>query len=270
MTLANAIPRRGRPAQLSPDAAGNATALVGLELLKAISQAGRALALTEIAQASDMSPSRTHRYLSSLLQAGFVQKESDTGRYEIGPATIEIGIAAMRRFDPGMALADIMRALTAETGLCSYLCIWGSNGPMVVRNEMGDVQTAARMRLGTNLSLLTATGQIFLAYMPDEITAPLLARDVADWIAESGDTAASVENAMRACARTRKLGVARSRGMRNPSWTAFSCPVFEANGAFRMAVTVIGVSSMFDTRMNGEVATALHRAAARMSVVPAL
>jgi DNA-binding IclR family transcriptional regulator len=265
MKAVHAPPRRGRPSQLSPEAAGNSTALAGLELLKLIAQAGRAMALTEIAQAAGMSASRTHRYLSSLQQAGFVQKDGLAGRYEIGPATLEIGIAAIRRYDFGQATTEIMQALTGATGLCSYLCIWGPNGPMVVRNEMGDVQTAARMRLGTNLSLLTATGQVFLAYMAGENTRALLVRDVEEWRSESGDMLVTFENALKSSARVRRVGIARTRGMRNPSWTAFSCPVFDPSGSFRMAMTVIGVSTTFDTKMDGAVARALKESAARLS-----
>jgi len=121
-------PRRGRPARLSPDKAGNTTVLIGLDLLKHIAAARRPLALSEIADQLDMSASRTHRYLSSLQHAGFVRKNTGTGHYDMGPATIEIGIAAMERVDGAQVAADIMKDLTNKTGLCSYLCVWGSNG----------------------------------------------------------------------------------------------------------------------------------------------
>ena len=221
--------------------------------------------LTEIARAAGMSASRTHRYLSSLQHAGFVLQNESTGRYGIGPSTVEIGIAAMKSVDGSQIAAAVMKDLTERTALCSYLCIWGSNGPTVIRSEMGDVQTAVRMRIGTNMSLLTATGQIFLAFMPEARTRDLLLRDIRDWKEEAPDSSPSVEKLLRQRARVLKLGIAKTRGMRNPTWTAFSCPVFDPAGDFRMALTVIGVSALFDTSIDGPIARQLKASADRLS-----
>jgi DNA-binding IclR family transcriptional regulator len=263
-------PRRGRPTRLSAEAAGNSTALAGLELLKVIAQADDRMNLTEIAKASQMSASRTHRYLSSLQKSGFLEKDEATGRFEMGIATMEIGFAAMRRYDSSAATADILEALTKATGLCAYLCIWTSNGPTVIRNEMGDVQTVARMRLGTNLSLLTATGQVFLAHMPEQATREQLELDVKEWRRETKDAKISAAESRKSAQKVLRNGIARTRGMRNPNWTAFSCPVFDENRKFQMAVTVIGVNSMTDAKNEGTVAKALKQAAQRLSGVPRL
>ena len=260
-------PRRGRPSRLSLEKAGNTTVLIGLEMLKHIAAALRPLALTEIALRLDMSASRAHRYLSSLHHAGFVRKNPDTGHYDMGPVTIEIGIAAMQRVDDARVSADIMKELTAKTGLCSYLCVWGSNGPTVVRSELGSVQTAVRMREGTNLSMLTATGQIFHAFMPEAKTRELVQRDLALWNSSSPETPSTMEQVLRGRARVQKMRFARSRGMRNPTWTAFSCPIFDAGGEFKMALTLIGVSTLFDTHIDGPVAEELRTAGDRLSRV---
>ncbi len=258
--------RKGRPARLSAEAAGNSTALIGLELLKAIARESRPMQLTEIALAVGMSASRTHRYLSSLRHAGFVGKDEATGRYLIGPSTIEIGIAAIKNADGGQITDDLMKDLTNRTGLCSYLCVWGSNGPTVIRSEMGEVRTVARMRIGSNLSMLTATGQIFLSFMPLETTRELLIRDIDDWNRETPGAAASIEKSMRQRSKVEKARIARTRGMRNPAWTAFSSPVFNRGGSFRMALTVIGVTTHFDTRLDGSIAAQLKASSERLSM----
>lgn len=257
--------RKGRPSKLSSEAAGNATALVGLELLKVIARAHRPMQLTEIASLSRMSASRTHRYLSSLQHAGFVQQDGETGRYELGPSTVEIGIAATRHISGDRHMAEVMRELTNATGLCSYVCIWSTNGPVVIRDEMGDVQTAVRMRLGTHLSLLTATGQIFLSHLPLEVTQDLLGRDIAEWNAEVPGTSVTLEDIMRERAKVRSAGIARTQGMKNPTWTAFSCPVLDLSGRLRLALTIIGVSAFFDTSLDGPAAIQLKRSALKLA-----
>ena len=262
---ATTAPRRGRPARLAADKAGNTTVLIGLDLLKHIAAARRPLALTEIARQLGMSASRTHRYLSSLQHAGFVRKNEDSGHYDMGSATLEIGIAAMERVDGSQAAADIMKDLTNKTGLCSYLCVWGSNGPTVIRSELGSVQTAVRVREGSNLSMLTASGQIFHAFMQEAETLDFVQRDLALWNQMSPEPATTLEQILRLRMRVQKLRFARSRGMKNPTWTAFSCPIFDLDGGFKMALTLIGVSALFDTHMDGMVARDLRAAADKLS-----
>ncbi len=259
------ITRRGRPARLASDAAGNSTAQTVLELLKVLSAQEGSLPLTDLAIAVGMSASRTHRYLSSLIHTGFARQDGLTGHYDIGPTMIEIGIAAARRLQGSRLTDDVMKDLTRSTGLCSYLCVWGSNGPTVIRDEMDEVQTAARMRMGTNLSMLTATGQIFLSFMPEVVTQAQLERDIEVWNSELPERSVTQSQMRQQCERVRKLRIARTEGMRNPTWTAFSCPVFDVGGHFRMALTLIGVSAMFDTSLDGPIARQLKDAAQRLS-----
>jgi DNA-binding IclR family transcriptional regulator len=174
-------PRRGRPERLTTEQASNRTVVFGLQLLKVVTDARKPIALTEVASRMAISPSRAHRYLASLCQAGFVKKDQDSGRYDVGPGAIELGIAAASRVD-GMQIAkQAMEDLTAATGLVSYICMWGSNGPTIIRREQGAVQTAVRILEGTNLPMLTATGQIFLAFLPQEQTRDFLMRDLEKW-----------------------------------------------------------------------------------------
>ena len=120
---------RGRPASLSPQQAGNQTVVIGLRLLTEIVRLGKPTSLTLRAAQIGLSPSRTHRYLSNLYAAGFVAKDDETGRYRAGMEAIDIGLAAAVQFDGAEFSAPIMEELTRNTGLVSYLCVWGSNGP---------------------------------------------------------------------------------------------------------------------------------------------
>lgn len=257
--------RRGRPERLSPQQASNRTVVFGLQLLKVVTNARKPIALTEIATQMSISPSRAHRYLSSLCQAGFVKKNLESGRYDVGPGVIELGIAAASRVG-GMQMAkEAMEDLTAATGLVSYICIWGSNGPTIIRREQGTVQTAVRILEGSTLPMLTATGQIFLAYLPEERTRELLLRDLSDWNATAPkNRQVTVEQIDKAVRRVRTARIARSTGMRNPTWTALSAPIFRGE-KFTMALTLIGLTRTFDAQ---QVGAHLKRTAELISATP--
>jgi DNA-binding IclR family transcriptional regulator len=58
--------------------------------------------------------------------------------------------------------------------------------------------------------------------------------------------------------------IARTTGMRHPTWTAFSAPVFR-DGKFTMALTLIGVTRTFDNQLDGTVASHLKATAELIS-----
>jgi DNA-binding IclR family transcriptional regulator len=163
---------------------------------------------------------------------------------------------------------EAMEDLTAATGLVSYICIWGSNGPTIIRREQGTVQTAVRILEGSTLPMLTATGQVFLAYLPQTQTQELLLRDISDWNTTApANRHVTLEQIEKAVRRVRTTRIARSTGMRNPTWTAFSAPIFRGE-KFTMALTLIGVTRTFDNQIDGKVASHLKRTAELISATP--
>ncbi len=159
-------PAAGRPATRSPEAAGVRTLLMGITLLKTIARLPEPANLSDIARRAHLPVSRAHRYLTTLVQGGMLTVDPSTGLYRLGPAAVELGVAAMSSTDWLQIATNVMRGLTARTSLVSVLTVWGTNGPTVVRWEQGKLEAVVRIHEGINLSLLTtAAGQIFLAYL---------------------------------------------------------------------------------------------------------
>lgn len=258
---------RGRPALHRREEVGNRTVLVGIRLLQMVAQASGPGTLTEIAKRTGMSPSRTYRYLASLTQAGFLEQDPGTGRYDLGPAAIELGISATARLDPIRMASDLMSDLTDTVGLVSILSVWGSNGPTVIRAEVGRLETAIHVREGTNVSTVTTSvGRIFLAYMPAEEISALADRHRKEWNAAAPKpkriTAAEMEK-LRGDVRAHGLSCAI--GLRNPSIAALAAPVFGPNGRLSMCVALMGIIGSFDTGFEGRPATELKKTAERLS-----
>jgi DNA-binding IclR family transcriptional regulator len=258
---------RGRPAKLSAEKAGSRTILAGLMLLQAVAQMKEPATLTEIAKARGMSPSRAYRYLKSLTQAGFLKQEPSTGRYDIGLASIELGLAATARLDAVRLATELMRPLTDATGLVSLLSVWGSNGPTVIKSEQGGLETAVRIREGINLSLpITAVGRIFLAYMAATEITPFLQRDITTWNATAAKGSRLSASAIAKLQdEVQQHGLSHASGIRNPAVSALAAPVFGQDGHLAMCLAVTGLIGTFDTSYNGMPATQLKAAAQRLS-----
>jgi DNA-binding IclR family transcriptional regulator len=258
---------RGRPAKLSAEQAGSRTILAGLMLLQAVAQMKQPATLTEIAKAKGMSASRAYRYLKSLTQAEFLKQDPSTGRYDIGLASIELGLAATARLDAVRLATDLMRPLTDATGLVSLLSVWGSNGPTVIKSEQGNLETAVRVREGVNLSLpITAVGRVFLAYLPAGEIKPFLQRDIAAWNATAvkGERldAAAIAKLQE---EVRQHGLSHASGIRNPAVSALAAPVFAQDGRLAMCLALTGLIGSFDTSYDAAPAMQLKATAQRLS-----
>jgi DNA-binding IclR family transcriptional regulator len=258
---------RGRPSTRDPLDAGNRTILIGVRLLQAVARMREPATLTEIAQRTDMSVSRAYRYLTSLAQTGFLQQDPSTGKYDLGPAAIELGTAAMARVDAIRLASDAMRELTEETHLVSILCVWGSNGPTVIKWEQGQLDLAVRIREGLNLPVpITAAGRLFLTYLPDKELRPVLERDVKAWNAKAPARQKLTPKSLETLrAEVRKVGLSRAIGLRTPHTAALAGPVFEGAGKLSMTISILGVAGSFDTEYAGAPARALKAATERLT-----
>lgn len=258
--------RPGRPQTRAPADAGSRTLLVGIELLKVVARSPDPANLSELARRAGMSPSRAYRYLVSLARTQLVEQDRATGAYTLGPAALELGLAALARVDAFAIASDEMRALTASIGIVSHVSVWTANGPTTVRVEQGRSESGFRVREGTTVSVLsTAAGRIFLAYEDDPQLPAVLRRDLAAWNAEAPARlrlTAAKASALRK--EIRAAGIAAVVGMRNPHVSALAAPVFDRDG-LAMSFTVSGITGSFDAAPGGEPARLVKEAAARIT-----
>jgi DNA-binding IclR family transcriptional regulator len=257
----------GRPGTRDPMDAGNRTIVIGVRLLQAVSRMNGPATLTEIAQRTGMSISRAYRYLTSLTQTGLLQHEAETGKYDLGPAAIELGLAAMARVDMIRVASDVMRNLTEEVNLVSILVVWGSNGPTVIKWEQGRLDLSVRIREGLNLPLpITASGRLFMTYLDAKEVQPLLERDLKAWNAGAPAKKKLDKKAIEAIRKdVRKHGMACNSGLRTPHTAAIAAPIFDADGRLSMTISLVGVIGTFDLDFDGAPARALKAATDRLS-----
>lgn len=234
-------------------------------MLQAVSAIRHPALLREIAEAAGLSASRAHRYLTSLSETGLLVQDPSSGRYEFGPTLVELGVAALGRIDAVRLGSEALLRLNERTGLDSHLNCWGTNGPTVLKWEPGHFGYAVRIREGRNLPvLLTATGRVFLAYLPEAETAAVVERELALFRGRGGHTRADLDVA-KIRADVRRVGLGHSLGEMNSSITALSAPVFDRDDRLSVTLTVLGIAGSFDSDSDGAVASHLREVAAELS-----
>ncbi|MFP4275123.1 MAG: IclR family transcriptional regulator [Paracoccaceae bacterium] len=215
-----------------------------LRLLRALRARPGPVALSEIARDCDMPLSKAHRYLASFLNAGLVVQAGRSGKYDLGPGAIELGLAALARHDFVNRAADAMPDLCAATGMTVLLSVWGSQGATVVRWERAAAPLVTSMGLGTALPLLnSASGRVFLAWAPQAVVAAQLTAERARLEATPGiapDLDPGADGVARLAEDIRARGVATVDGRFIPGLVAAAAPILDWQGQAQAAVTLIG------------------------------
>ncbi|MEY8827151.1 IclR family transcriptional regulator [Sedimentitalea sp. XS_ASV28] len=140
---------------------------VAARILRLLSTSSGALALSEIARRSDLGRSTAHRYLQSLLREGLVAQDVSSGRYDLGPEALNIGVGALKRIDPIEVAAESMKSLSQSHAFSAGVAIWTERGPTLVRWYRSAYFSINPLALGDVLPIdNTACGLVFQSYLP--------------------------------------------------------------------------------------------------------
>ena len=238
---------------------------VGARLLEALAHARSSMMLRDLAAAADMPPAKAHRYLVSYARMGLVEQHPETGRYDLGAFALQLGLSALGRIEPLEVAGPAVRALGKEVGQTVAIAVWGSYGATIVRWFGHDAPVSASLRVGSIMPLSrSATGGAFLAFLPEQTTAPFLKRELAENV-RLGLKPADKESVDAWIEQSRRNGVARTSNF-IPGISGVAAPVFDANGDIVLAVVVLGYSAGFDLALQGQNVTVTKECARALSL----
>jgi len=252
---------------MDKERAGIQSVEVGFALLQALSRSQGALMLKDLAAAAAMNPAKAHRYLVSFQRLGLVVQDSQSSRYDLGPAALHLGLARLQRMDAVRMARERLPALMDQVRHTLALAVWGNHGPTLIHWEPSPQTTLAHLRLGDVMPLLSsATGRCFAAWMPAALTAPLLQAEMQQARDAGRRDLPTTASALQALlAEVRQHGGARVIDTLLPGNAAFCVPVFDASGHLALGLLSLGPTAGFDTAWNGAVHAPLHAAALQLS-----
>ncbi len=228
----------------------------GMALLAALAARARVPAsLSDLAAAAGMAPAKAHRYLVSLIRAGMVEQDRASGRYRLGGAALNVGLAALGALDVMRLAGEALERLCEAIDETVLLAVWGNKGPVVVRWEEASRPVTTNVRAGSVMPLLnSATGRVFAAFLPEAQTTAMIAAEAAQApaLAEGYDTILS---------ETRTRGLGRVKGDLLPGVAGLAAPVFDHQGDLVAVIAALGPQGQFDGAWDGAVAKVLKAAA---------
>lgn len=229
------------------DASGGIQSLdAALRVLVAMGRLDGPVGLTELARACDMPVPKVHRYLASFLHAGLVRQTGRSGKYDLGTTAIELGLAALHRHDFVNWAADDLASLATDAAMTALLVVWGNSGPTVVRWERATTFIVTALGLGTTMPLLSsASGRVFLAFLPDTVVAAQLRRELRRVQGRPelvSDMTADAKGARALADEVRTAGYATVDGRYIPGLVAAAAPILDWQGQAQAVVTLIGTN----------------------------
>ena len=228
-----------------------------LHLLKTLARQGRAVGLSELARSADMPVSKAHRYLASFVDAGLASQASASGKYDVGPACIDLGLAAMARNDFINRTSDALPALAEDLGQTVTLSVWGPAGLTIIRWERSTSQLVTALGLGSVLPLASsASGHVLMSYAPANQFSEKLqaeraqARKLGTPFPSRDELKALKDDVrQRACAGVDSLFI--------PGLSAVAAPILNWQSSLEAVVTVIGRDNRIAER-DGHIAQRLR------------
>lgn len=234
-------------------------------VLRAVSQAMPTGAGTSrIAEVAHIARPTVHRLLSSLAEQGFVDRDTRTGNWLLGPELYLMGAVAAERYDVTELARAHVTALAEATGESAFLsvrrgnetvCILRRDGSFPIRSFV--LYEGKRFPLG-----VASAGLAILSFLPPEQIERYLT--TASLETEYGPTHSPVELRRRVEA-TRRTGYAVNPGLIVEGSWGMGTAVFDHSGQPAWALSLTGVEPRFSAERQPELGRLLLEHAHRLT-----
>lgn len=211
---------------------------VGMTLVTALAESTGPLSLKALSALAALPPGKAHRYLASYTRCELVAQDAETGLYDLGPLALRLGFAAQNRVDAVQRGSLGVERLARSSGHTAMLTCWSHRGPVILRWVQGARPVYTTLSLGAVLPLLrSATGRIYLAYLPERLTKAVLAREL-----RIGTPSGLRVETLKA--QVVAAGHAQVSGDLIPGLIAVSAPVFDVRGTLASALTLLSSTAI--------------------------
>jgi DNA-binding IclR family transcriptional regulator len=217
---------------------------IGMRILEALGASGGASPLSTVALAVDMPAPQVHRYLQSLIASGMARQDAASGRYDLGSGSLRLGLVALARTDAFKIVDRVIDDFVERTGQTVQVAALGPLGPTIVRLYNGRPSLLTTLHVGAVLPLSTsATGRVFLAFVPGSETADLLETE-RDQAFPDGPSIEQIRKGVRAD------GKAVETGTVIPGLHATAFPIFDLQGRAVLVATALVAEMAANSRQD--------------------
>jgi IclR family transcriptional regulator, pca regulon regulatory protein len=241
----------------------------GLAILSAFGSGRPLLGVSELGRDIGLSRSTTHRYVSTLASLGYLQQDSDTKKYRLGPRVLDLGFSAINSMELREVAAPHLRELSDETGYTVNMAILDDLDIVYVErcrnSQAGQREIDLDLHVGARLpAYCTSLGKVLLAWLPAAEQQDALAR--VELARRGPNTLTSRTKLAAELATVRLQGFALNNEELAYGLRSIAAPVIGHDGRAAAAINLAVHSSMVSIEdLVARLSATLRRTAAEIS-----
>lgn len=219
--------------------------------------------VTQISSALRLSKSTVSRLLATMADEGFVLKDPETGRYELGTRAYEVGVAFLSGLSFRRVTLPVLEELAFTVRETVFLGILGEGAAVYIDKILSPLALRVDSHIGVAIPLhATALGKVLLAAQPDAAIELVVSRGLR---AYTKRTIVDPTALWREVQAVRRQGFATDLEEFEDNLHCIGFPVRDSSGAVVAAFSVAGPAVRFTREVMRSNLGLFRQAAAEIS-----
>ena len=235
-----------------------------LSVLQCVGDSKRGFSISEIGRRLRIPKSSAHLILTTLERRGFLQKNTQTGRYHFGLQLVSLSRTALENLDLREEAKPFLQSLMQQTGLTVHMAVLERDEAVIVEKVEAPGLVRLASWIGRRLDInCTGVGKALVAFLPDEDLEDLVRTKA--FARHNQRTIVSKSALKKELMLVRQSGYALDNEEDEPGVCCLGAPVFDENGLAVAAISVAGTTSQIGTHRIPVLARQVMQAARGMS-----
>lgn len=235
-----------------------------LSVFQCIGHSKRGFSISEIGLRLKIPKSSAHLILTTLERRGFLQKNTQTGRYHFGLQLISLSRGALENLDLREEAKPFLRSLMQESGFTVHMAVLERDEAVIIEKVEAPGLVRLASWIGRRLDVnCTGVGKVLIAFLPDEELDYLFRTK--EFARHNRRTIVSKSALRRELALVKKSGYALDNEEDEPGVLCIGAPVFDQNGKAVAAISIAGTTSQIGIERVPPIARFVMRAARGIS-----
>ena len=219
--------------------------------------------ISDIAHAVSLHKATAHRIVTTLVNYGYLERVEDGQKYRLGLELPNLGYKVLRRMDLRREAVPFMKQLVAEWDETCDLSIFDQGEVFYIEIVRGTRALTISAAVGQRLpAYATASGKLFLAYIPEKQLNDILSRPLQ---AFTEKTVTSPEGIRKQLEEVRRQGYAVDYEEFERGVCAVAAPIFNRGGSMIAAIGGPSPMSRMTPERIAQIAEAFKEAAKDIS-----
>jgi IclR family transcriptional regulator, KDG regulon repressor len=220
-----------------------------LDIIQLVSLKKEGLGVTEIANQIDINKSSVYRILSTLARYGYIEQDSETGRYKLGYKFLEISSKLLESIDLRKEAKPFLQKLENETNEVIHLVVYDQGEVVYIEKLEGNETLRMHSKVGKRAPMhCTSVGKAILANLPSSVVLDILDRKGLPM--HTKNTITNKDAFLKELIRVKQQGYALDLEENEYGIRCIAAPIFDHLGKVIAAVSVSGPTiRMTDERL---------------------